>query len=78
MGVKVRQDPKDGAYYVHIHHKNKRKSKKIGVGGEARKRAESIAEKIRAKLVLGEFSLDVPTAPPVPLVEEYSKSWLAD
>ena len=52
MGVRVREKPPgSGIFWVFIHHKGKRKSKKIGTDEE---KANEVAEKIRAKLVLGE------------------------
>ena len=52
MAVKVRK--RKDKWWVVIDHKNKRKSKCIGPSKRA---ADQVAEKIRAKLALGQFSL---------------------
>jgi integrase len=72
MGAKVRK--KDGAYYVFVNHRGKRKAKKIGVGEQARKAAEKAAAKIQAKLALGEFCLVEPT---IATFREYAETWLS-
>ena len=52
MGVRVREKPVgSGLYWVFINHHSKRKAKRVG----DEKTAKAVAEKINAKLVLGEF-----------------------
>ena len=56
MGVQVREKPKgSGIYYVFINYQGKRKSKKIGTN---KKTAIEIADKIKAKLVIGEIDIN--------------------
>jgi integrase len=56
MGVSVREKPKgSGIYWVFITHQGKRKSKKIG---NDEKLALGVAEKIKARLVLGELNVE--------------------
>jgi integrase len=68
MGVTVRK--KGNKYGVFINHKGRRKAKMVG----DQKAAELVASKIRAKLALGEFKLDVP--PPPPTFKEIAERWL--
>ncbi len=70
MGVKVRQ--KDGAWWVFINHQGRRKAKKVG----DRKAAHVVAEKLQAKLALGDLSA-LENGPPSPTLQEYAECWLA-
>ena len=55
MGVRVREKPPgSGIFWVFINHNGRRKSKKIGMD---EKLANKVAEKIKAKLVLGELDI---------------------
>ena len=73
MGVKVREKPKgSGIYWIFINHNGNRKSKKIG---EDKKLANDVAEKIKAKLVLGELNIEK-TEDPCPTFKEYAELWL--
>ena len=74
MGVQVRESPKgSGEYYVFINHRGTRKSKKIGKDEGL---ANDVAEKIKAKLVLGE--LDVETInKDSPTFNKYAEMWLS-
>ncbi len=55
MGVQVREKPKDsGVYWVFINHHGRRKAKRVG----DEKTARGVAEKINAKLVLGDFRFE--------------------
>ena len=67
MGVRVREkQKKSGVWWVFIHHRGKRTSRRVG----ARKEALEVARQIRAKLVLGQDAL--PKAKPkLPTLEEY-------
>jgi len=56
MGVKIREEPKgSGVFYVFINHRGKRKAKRIGKNKDT---ARQVAEKIKAKLILGEFDFN--------------------
>jgi len=69
MAVKVRQHK--GKYWVFIDHKGKRKAKCIGTSKRA---AESVAEKIEAKITLGQFEIkDERQRRPF---EVYFRNWL--
>lgn len=71
MAVKVRERPKgSGTWWLFIDHKGKRKAKKVG----DKKTALAAAEKIQARLVLGQWNPDEETKP-VPTFGEYAKTW---
>ena len=55
MGVKVRE--RNGAWWVFVDHKGRRKAKRVGSGKEGHKAARSAAEKIQAKLALGDTTV---------------------
>lgn len=68
MGVKVREKPPgSGVFWVFISHSGKRKSKKIG----DKKLAQEVAEKIKARLVLGELDIEKPEKPTAPTFKGY-------
>lgn len=70
MGVKVREKiPGSGQWWVFIHHKGRRKSKKIG----DKKTANSVAKKVRARLASGDLGI---IKPKCPTLAEYGKAWL--
>jgi integrase len=73
MGVKVRE--RNGAWWLFIDHKGKRKAKRVGVGREGARAAKAAAEKIQARLALGE-DLRLDDAP-APTFEEAARSWFA-
>ena len=74
MGVKVREKPRaSGIYWVFINHHGKRKSKKIGTD---KKLANEVAEKIKAKLVLGELNIEK-LEEPCPTFKENAQMWLS-
>ncbi len=52
MSVKVKQHK--GAWWIFINHKGKRKAKRIG---SSKRAAEIAAEKIQAKIALGQFEI---------------------
>lgn len=52
MAVKVKQHK--GAWWVFIDHHGKRKAKRVGTSKRA---AEQVAEKIQAKIALGQFEI---------------------
>jgi integrase len=73
MGVKVRQ--RDGAWWLYIDHKGKRKAKRVGTGREGERAARAAAEKIQARLVLGD-ALIFDDAP-VLTFEDAARRWFA-
>jgi integrase len=74
MGVKVREKPPgSGIYWIFINHQGKRKSKKIGAD---EKLANGVAEKIKAKLVLGELDIEK-IEEPCPIFKEYAELCLS-
>ncbi len=69
MAVKVKQHK--GAWWVFVDHKGKRKAKRVGTSKRA---AEQVAEKIQAKIALGQFEIvDQKTTRPF---DEYFRNWL--
>jgi integrase len=71
MGVSVREK-KPGEYWVFLTHHGKRTSRKIGKDeGEAR----DVAEKLKAKMVLGDFGIE--QKKDMPTFKEYAEKWLA-
>ena len=75
MGVRVRQ--RNGAWWVFVNYKGRRKAKRVG----DRKAAELVATKLRAKLADGDTTpLDPPQLPPAPApvltLADYAETWL--
>lgn len=75
MGVKVRE--RKGAWWLFIDHQGRRKAKRVGVGKDAKKAAETAATKLRAKLVEGDLSVLEPPAPAAPTFARYVEGWLS-
>ena len=74
MGVKVKERPEgSGVYWIFINHQGTRKAKKIGTD---EKIAYEVAEKIKARLVLGELNVEK-INPTAPKFKEVSQLWLA-
>jgi integrase len=74
MGVNVRERPEgSGVWWVFINHHGKRKAKKIGNDEE---KAREVAEKIKAKLVLGEFNIRT-SQPSAHTFKEHAELWLS-
>jgi len=74
MAVTVREKPKgSGSWWIFINHQGKRKSKKIG---RDKKLALEVAEKIKAKLVLNELSIEKINSK-CPTFKEYAEMWLS-
>ena len=72
MGVQVREKPKgSGIWWVFINHQGKRKSKKIG---SDKRLAKQIAEKIDARLVLGDVGIIEDNN--TPTFSEYAERWV--
>lgn len=67
MAAKLRE--KDGFWWVVIHHRGRRKWKKIG---SDKREAQKVAHKINAQLALGEFAMEDER---VPTVEEALRRW---
>ncbi|MBI2218770.1 MAG: site-specific integrase [Candidatus Rokubacteria bacterium] len=76
MGVKVRV--RDGAWWLFIDHKGKRKAKRVGVGPPGKKAARLAAEKIQAKLALGDVTVfdPEPVATAAPTFRAVYEEWL--
>lgn len=73
MGVKIREKvPGSGEYWVFINHKGLRRSKKVGDLDTA----NDAAEKIRAKLLLGDFGILEKEKPTAPTFRKYAQQWL--
>jgi Phage integrase, N-terminal SAM-like domain len=70
MGVKVRQ--KDGKWWVFIDHNRRRKAKCIGMSKHA---AQLVAEKIEARLALGQSPIMEEERSPI-LFADYAQQWL--
>ena len=74
MGVTVREKIKDsGEYYIFINWNGYRKSKKIG---RDLRLANEVAEKIKARLVLGERPFEKEEKQRLPIFEKYARQWL--
>jgi integrase len=73
MGVQVREKPPgSGVWWVFINHNGKRKAKRVGKEETALK----VAEKMQAKLVLGELDLSKKDSQ-CPTLKEYAEMWLS-
>jgi hypothetical protein len=55
MGVQVREWK--GAWWIFVNHNRQRKAKRVGTGKEGHRAALAAAEKIQARLLLGDLSL---------------------
>ena len=74
MGVSIREKPKgSGEWWVFVNHRGTRKAKKIG---KDKKLAREVAQKIEAKLILGDLDLEKSQLK-IPTLGEYSQKWLA-
>ena len=74
MAVKIRERPKgSGEWWVLIDHQGKRKAKKVG---KDKKLARDMANKIEAKLALGEMNLGEERALKIPTLKEYVHGWV--
>lgn len=63
MGVKVRE--RNGAWWIYIDHRGRRKAKKIGPGAAGKKAATQAAQLIQARLALGQAAFETqPTGEP--------------
>ena len=76
MAVKVRE--RKGAWWLYVDHKGRRKAKCVGVGPRAKKAATAAAEKIQAKLALGDLSVFEDNRTPAVTLREHVDNWLKD
>jgi len=74
MGVQVKEWK--GAWWIFINHNGQRKAKQVGKGKEGQKAAMVAAEKIQARLVLGDLSLLEGKKPQEITLQEYTEQWL--
>src|SRR5262249_38497235 len=74
MGVKVRE--RNGAWWVFIDHKGRRKAKRCA----SKKAAQLAADKIDATLSLGQLDVFTPdrASPTVPTFKQYAEQWLTE
>ncbi len=75
MGVKVKE--RDGAWWIFINHQGKRKATRVGVGEPGKRAAKAAAEKLQAKLALGDVGIIEPEQPaaPAPTFEAVAADW---
>ena len=71
MAAKLRE--KDGSYWVVVHHKGRRKWKKIG---RDKREALKVVHKVNAQLALGDFPMEPERRGPT--VEEALRRWYED
>lgn len=74
MGVKVRE--RNGAWWVFVDYKGRRKAKRVGSGKEGLRAARTAAEKIQAKLALGETTMLDQTRDPALTMPAFVEDWL--
>lgn len=75
MGVQVKAWK--GAWWIFVNHKGQRKAKRVGTGKEGHRVAIAAAEKIQARLVLGDLSLLEKSKPQEITLQVYGQQWLA-
>jgi integrase len=75
MGVQVQE--RRGAWWIFINHGGQRKAKRVGPGDEGRRAARQAAEKIQARLVLGDLTILEPPKPlkTAPLFRDVAADW---
>jgi hypothetical protein len=74
MGVQVKAWK--GAWGIFVNHKGHRKAKRVGTGKEGHRVAIAAAEKIQARLVLGDLPLLEEPRPQEITLQEYGHQWL--
>lgn len=74
MAVKVRE--RKGAWWLFVDHKGRRKAKRVGVGKEGKRAALAAAEKIQAKLALGDLSPLNDEQLTLLILRAYAEQWL--
>ncbi|HEX9870785.1 MAG TPA: hypothetical protein VGC99_19765 [Candidatus Tectomicrobia bacterium] len=75
MGVQV--NAWKGAWWIFVNHHGQRKAKRVGKGKECQKVARAAAEKIQARLVLGDLSRLEEPHPQEITLQAYGQQWLA-
>ncbi len=75
MGVQVKAWK--GLWWIFVNHNGQRKAKQVGKGKECQKVARAAAEKIQARLVLGDLSLFEKPHPQEITLQQYGHQWLA-
>jgi integrase len=76
MGVKIRE--RDGAWWLFIDHRGKRKARRMGIGKPGKKAAELAAVQIGARLAEGDTTALEPPRPTAPAItfRAYAEQWL--
>src|SRR5262245_2403962 len=74
MGVKVRE--RNGASWLFINHRGRRKAKRVGIGKEGKRAAQAAAVQIAAKLASGDSAIFEDTSTKAPTFQEFAESWL--
>jgi integrase len=74
MGVMVRECK--GAWWIFVNYHGRRKAKRVGTGKEGRRAARAAAEKIQAKLALGDVSVLEPQTTTSPTFGVVADEWL--
>ena len=74
MGVKVRRKQRKGPYYIFVHHRGRRTSRKVS---NSLKVANEVAEIIRGQIATGDYSI-FDKQKPVPSFKELSTQWIND
>jgi integrase len=73
MGVSVREKkPGSGEFWVFISHNGTRRARKVG----SEELAREVAEKAKARLVLGDFGVLEPKPPSVTTFKKFAEQWL--
>jgi integrase len=75
MGVQVKAWKR--AWWIFVNHHGQRKAKRVGTGKEGQKATIAAAEKIQARLVLGDLSLLEQAKPQEITLRAYAEQWLA-
>ena len=76
MGVRVREKVRgSGVWWLFVDHNGRRKARRVGPGPYGKKAAHLAAEKIQAKLALGDLSL-FDEAANVPTFEQAAERWI--
>ena len=65
-----------GAWWLFINHRGRRKTKRVGTGKEGRRAAKTAAEKIQAKLALGDTALLEEARDKARTFAEFIEGWL--
>jgi len=74
MAVKVRE--RGGAWWLFIDYKGRRKARRVGAGKAGKRAAKAAAEKIQAKLALGDTALLDETRDTARTFTEFAEGWL--